>query len=132
MPASRPTLKSTPATARRLTITNLAVQCAIGIHPHEREKPQGVLITVTIGLDAATEPVSDNISDTLDYDRVRTDIIAIASQRHYDLQETLARHLADHIMSLPHVIGVAVTTVKPNAYADCQGVAYRLVVGDMV
>ena len=131
MPASRPRSKSAPATSRCLTITNLAVHCAIGIHPHEREKPQGVRISVSIGLDAATEPVSDNISDTLDYDKVRTDIIAIASDRHYDLQETLARHLADHIMSLPHVIGVAITTVKPKAYADCDGVAYRLVVGDM-
>ena len=121
---------TTPATARSLIFTNLAVQCAIGIHPHERAKPQRLLINLAIALDPMAEPTSDNIADTLDYDAVRTAIIAIASERHYDLQETLARRLADHIMALPQVTGVRVTTAKPDAYPDCEAVAYSITAGN--
>ena len=122
---------SPPAKHRALSFTKLAVSTSIGIHPKERQQPQRVLIDLTLTLDPDREPTGDDIAATLDYDRVRHGIIAIAQQQHYDLQETLARHLLDYCLTLPQVIGARVVTAKPDAYDDCDSVSYCLAAGDI-
>ena len=98
----------------------------IGIYDHERAAPQRVLIDAELLLSPVSEPMSDDIDDSLNYDVIRETIVKIVASRHFDLQETLARELFDALRMLDGVIGLRVLTAKPDAYPDCKQIAYQL------
>jgi dihydroneopterin aldolase len=100
--------------------------CCIGIYDHERAAPQRVLIDAELLLSSVSEPTSDDIDDSLNYDVIRETIVKIVASRHFDLQETLARELFDALRMLDGVIGLRVLTAKPDAYPDCKQIAYQL------
>ena len=100
--------------------------CRIGIYDHERVAPQRVLIDAELLLSPVSEPMSDDIDDSLNYDVIRETIVKIVASRHFDLQETLARELFDALRMLDGVIGLRVLTAKPDAYPDCKQIAYQL------
>ena len=111
---------------RTLNIHALEVLCSIGAHDHERSKKQRVLIDITLSLTPESEPQDDSLASALDYDSIRETAIAIATARHYDLQETLARALFDALTDIKQVTGAVIKTQKPDAYPDCDSVAYTL------
>jgi dihydroneopterin aldolase len=82
--------------------------------------------TLKCGFTQATEPVDDKVDSTLNYDLIRETILNIVSARHYDLQETLARCLFDALRALDDVQSVRIRTSKPDAYDDCETIAYQL------
>ena len=100
--------------------------CCIGIYDHERAAPQRVVIEAELLLSPVSEPMSDDVDDSLNYDVVRETIVKIVASRHFDLQETLARELFDALRMLDGVIGLRVRTAKPDAYPDCKQIAYQL------
>ena len=100
--------------------------CCIGIYDHERAAPQRVVIEAELLLSPVSEPMSDDIDDSLNYDVIRETIVKIVASRHFDLQETLARELFDALRMLDGVIGLRVLTAKPDAYPDCKQIAYQL------
>ena len=57
---------------------------------------------------------------------IRDTIHNLVGAMHYDLQETLARRIFDALLALPEVSSVRVRTAKPEAYDDCQQIAYEL------
>jgi dihydroneopterin aldolase len=120
-----------PITRRSVIMSEIEVLCSIGLHDFEKQARQRVLIDLEVALDPAREPSSDQVEDTLDYDVIREGVIRIASERHHDLQETLARRILDFTMSLKDVVGVTVTTSKPDVYPDCRAVSYRISSGQM-
>jgi len=111
---------------RRFLLEGLECACRIGAYDHERLAPQSVLIDAEIMLAESTEPTTDKLEDALNYDVIRTTILDIASSRHFDLQETLARQIFDSLSALPGVRAVRVRTAKPDAYEDCRQIAYEL------
>ena len=111
---------------RSVFLREVEVICSIGLHDFERAEKQRVLIDVEVRLDPDNEPTADTVADTLDYDQVREAVITLAEAQHYDLQETLARRIFDCISAMKDVVGVAVTTQKPDVYPNCKTVAYRL------
>jgi dihydroneopterin aldolase len=84
------------------------------------------MIDAEIVLADATEPTNDRLEDALNYDVIRTTILDIATSRHFDLQETLARQIFDSLAALSGVSAVRVRTAKPAAYEDCRQIAYEL------
>ena len=111
---------------RRFILEGLECICRIGIYDHERAGPQRVLIDAELLLSPVSEPMSDDIDDSLNYDVIRETIVKIVASRHFDLQETLARELFDALRMLDGVIGLRVRTAKPDAYPDCKQIAYQL------
>tara|TARA_B100000575_G_scaffold175867_1_gene141007 strand:- start:2283 stop:2636 length:354 start_codon:yes stop_codon:yes gene_type:complete len=111
---------------RRFFLEGLECICRIGIYDHERAAPQRVLIDAELLMSPVSEPMSDNIENSLNYDLIRDTIVEIVGSRHFDLQETLARELFDVLRTLDGVIGLRVRTAKPDAYPDCEQIAYQL------
>ena len=111
---------------RRFHLEGLECACRIGAYDHERLGPQTVVIDVEIMLSGDTEPQSDRLAATLNYDLIRSSILEIATSRHFDLQETLAREIFDSLAGLAGATGVRVRTAKPDAYEDCRQIAYEL------
>jgi dihydroneopterin aldolase len=84
------------------------------------------LIDAELLLRDGTEPQNDTVDTTIDYDVIRDTIQQLVEMQHYDLQETLARRIFDALQALPEVAAVRVRTAKPDAYDDCQQIAYEL------
>ena len=111
---------------RRFLLEGLDVMVRIGIYDAERLAPQRVIIDVELVLDADAAPQSDDVNETLNYDLMRNTVMDIAGRQHFDLQETLARALFDNLAKLPDVTGLRVRTAKPDAYDDCDTIAYQI------
>lgn len=93
------------------------VAMRIGIHPHEVE-PQRVRLSVWLTV-VYPEPVRDDrIESVLDYDFVRTGILALADGRHFALQETLCEAVAGLCLGDPRVREVRVRSTKVDVYPD--------------
>lgn len=115
-----------PISEASLLLRGFAVEASIGVHDHEKAGPQRLLIDIELHLASAARPETDAIGQVLDYDFLRTQTLALLSQRHYELQETLAHDIASFCLARPEVAAATVYTRKPDVYPDCDSVGYRL------
>ena len=111
---------------RRFVISQVNVICSIGIHDFERAKKQLITVDLEVLLSTDKEPQADTIEQALNYDTIREMVIEIATSRHFDLQETLARTIFDAVLALSTVDALMVRTAKPDVYEDVKSVAYQL------
>jgi dihydroneopterin aldolase len=112
-----------------LTLTGLKFEANLGILAHEKTSPQPILVDAELNL--GTQPLlpsDDDISDVLDYRKVRRIIIEECKAEHVNLLETLIGKLAHRLMQLPGVLGVRVRIVKLEIFDDCE-VAIRVETG---
>ena len=93
------------------------VAMRIGIHPHEAV-PQRVRLSVWMTVAYADPVRDDRIESVLDYDFVRTGILALADGRHFALQETLCEAVAVLCLGDPRVREVRVRSMKMDVYPD--------------
>jgi 7,8-dihydroneopterin aldolase/epimerase/oxygenase len=68
----------------------LRVECIVGIHPHERETPQQVILDIDLDYDFAPAATVDAIGDAVDYTRVASQVADLAERRGFQLIETMA------------------------------------------
>ena len=111
---------------RKFILQGMECHASIGIYDNERKNPQKVIIDAELVLTPETEPLTDEVDTTLNYDLIRKTIIKVVSARHYDLQETMARFIFDALKTLDDVQLVRIKTSKPDAYNDCQTISYQL------
>ena len=69
----------------------------IGVYAWERHLPQTLQLDIEIGLPSHHASTSDRLEDTIDYGQVMHSIEASVHQKHFDLLETLAEHIAQLI-----------------------------------
>lgn len=112
--------------SRRFIMQAIETMCSIGIHDFEKQAPQRILVDLEVLLDPETEPRADHIDDALNYDQIRDAVVQIAKSRHFDLQETLARNIFDHLSEMHSVVGLSVKTSKPDVYKDVGCASYQL------
>lgn len=108
-----------------IAVTDLAVDCVIGVYPHEKEKPQRIYVTVELRVDTGSAGASDEVGDTLDYDEVK-DLVFELAGRGYDLLEALAEDLAARLVERGDVEEVTVTVKKPDAIPEAAHTAVRI------
>ena len=112
--------------SRQFQLRAIETQCSIGIHDFERAAPQRILVDVDVLLDPNQEPQADKIDEALNYDDIRVAVLTLATSRHFDLQETLARAIFDSVVMMKTVKAVRVKTSKPDVYQDVGSVSYQL------
>jgi dihydroneopterin aldolase len=110
----------------RILLESLEVQADIGFHDFEIGTPQRLLVSVEIWLDDVAPPPDDDPARAWNYDFLRSEIDEIASERRYNLQETLAHAVFDRIAAFRGVRHVRVSTSKPDVYADAAGVGVEI------
>ena len=110
----------------RILLESLAVEADIGFHDFEVGKPQRLLITVEIWLEDLTLPAGDEPAAAWDYDLLRTEIIRIAGEGRYNLQETLVHAIFDRLAAMRGVKALRVKSVKPDIYADAEAVGVEI------
>jgi len=112
-----------------LTLTGLRFKASLGILAHERTRAQPIQVDAELNL--GTQPLlpaDDDISDVLDYRKVRQIIIEECTSEHVNLLESLIGKLSLRLMQLHGVLGVRVNIAKLEIFDDCE-VAIRVETG---
>lgn len=110
----------------RIVLESLEVMADIGFHEFEVGAPQRLLITVELWLDQQDPPADDDPASAWDYDFLRQEVVRLATERRYNLQETLARAIFDRIAALAGVRALRISTGKPDIYADAKMVGVEV------
>jgi dihydroneopterin aldolase len=110
----------------KIVLENLELVLDIGFHDFEIGNPQRLLVSVEVWLDESAFPSSDDAGDAWNYDYLRNEIVRLARERRFNLQETLVREIYDLVAARIGVAGLRVSSRKPDVYPDCEGVGVEL------
>jgi dihydroneopterin aldolase len=110
----------------RIYIRDLALDCIVGVYPHERLSKQRVVfnLTLSVSLEAASQ--SDAIADTVNYKELKDRIIEELSDSSYELIESLARRVCEMALACAGVTRVTVSVDKPGALTGARSVAVEI------
>jgi 7,8-dihydroneopterin aldolase/epimerase/oxygenase len=110
----------------RILLDSLEIEADIGFHDFEVGKPQKLLVTVEIWRDELAPPADDDPAQAWDYDLLRSEILRIAGERRYNLQETLVHRIYDRLAAMHGVKAIRVKSAKPDIYAHARGVGVEI------
>ena len=109
-----------------ILLDELEVQADIGFHDFEVGEPQRLLVTVEIWVSDMAAPEADDPGETLDYDYLRSEVKALAAERRYNLQESLAHAIYRRFAQIKGVTALRVATAKPDVYPDTRRVGVEI------
>jgi FolB domain-containing protein len=110
----------------KILIRDLLVYGIIGIHPHERESPQKILVNVTAYTDTQRAAQTDHIEDCVDYDRLAEKLKSHVELAKRFTVEALAQDLASICLKENGVEKVIIRVEKPNAVPSAQSVGVEV------
>jgi len=100
--------------------------CILGIHPAERTKRRPVFFDVSLRCDTHRAGQSDKIGDTLNYELVEAEVIAVAERGSYFLVESLAERVAEICLRHTQVDEVRIVLDKPGALPHSDSIAVEI------
>ena len=120
----------------RIFIRQLRVDCIIGVHAHEREHLQPLIVDLELGVDTGAAAYSGRIAETCDYGRIAAELSTLLGFRRYRLLEVAATELAAMLVGVhPIIEEVQLRLSKPEALpgrATVAGVEIRRHARDFV
>ncbi len=110
----------------KVLLQGLWAETVIGVHPWERRLRQRVELDVRLSMDLAKAGRSDALVDTLDYQRIADQLVALIEGSSFQLLEALAEHCAAHLLSTLPVLKVKILVRKPDALEQVDAVAVQI------
>jgi FolB domain-containing protein len=110
----------------KVFIKDLLVNGIIGIHPHERETPQEILVNVIAYTDTQRAAQTDDIANCVDYDALAGKIKNHAESAARFTVEALANDLALICLQENGVEKVIIRVEKPSAVPFAQSVGVEV------
>jgi dihydroneopterin aldolase len=110
----------------RILLDSLEVMADIGFHDFEIGSPQRLLVTVELWLEDFKAPAGDDAVHAWNYDYLKQEVVRIAQEGRYNLQETLVHALFQRIAAYRGVKAIRIKTVKPDVYPDAKGVGVEV------
>lgn len=104
----------------RIAVTGLRVFAHHGCTPQEKERGQDFLIDIELTYDASRAVAADDLGGAVDYDRVAREVHELAGRERYDLIETLAARIGEHVMRTTPATRALVRVHKPKAPMHCE------------
>lgn len=116
----------------KILLDSLEVMTDIGFHEFEVGNPQRLLISVELWLEDSAAPRTDDPVNAWNYDYLKNEVIRIAQERRYNLQESLVHAIFERVAAYRGVKALRIKTVKPDIYPDAKGVGVEIAsfVGD--
>ncbi len=111
---------------RKIMLEDFDLPVDIGFHDFEIGTPQRLRVNIEVWLQADWFPQSDVVADAWDYDMLRNAVLAMLEGRRFNLQETVAHEIYAMVAARQGVVGVRVSTRKPDVYPDCAAVGVEL------
>jgi FolB domain-containing protein len=108
----------------KIIIKNLLARGIIGVNDWERNKPQNILINITMFTDTRPAALTDNLDDCINYSTMSKKVLAHAETVNRLTVEALANDLARVCLEEKGVQKVIVRVEKPGAvrFAESVGV----------
>ena len=110
----------------QIYIRDLKARGIIGLNDWEREKPQEMLINLTLSADLRTAGQSDDISDSVNYRTVAKKVLAHAESAGRLTVEALAADIARICLDEPGVLKARVRVEKPGAVRFSRSVGVEI------
>ncbi len=107
-------------------LRKIKVRCVLGVHPAERGHARPVLMNISLECDTRHAAKSDQLADTLNYELIESDAIAIAKTGRFRLIESLAERVAEICLKHSQVLSVRVVVDKPAALSHTKSVAVEI------
>ena len=86
----------------RLIVQGVEIDCYLGVYEHEQARARPIVVEVEMYVPHATKiSRRDELSETVNYERVVETIERVVADRRFKLVETLCAELADEIVRLP-------------------------------
>jgi 7,8-dihydroneopterin aldolase/epimerase/oxygenase len=99
----------------RITLSGLRAKGHHGVYDFERDHGQDFVVDVRLDLDLAPAAASDDVTDTVHYGELATNLVAVIGGEPVNLIETLAARLLDVCLVDDRVRAAEVTVHKPQA-----------------
>ena len=111
-----------------IKIKNFKTTTIVGVHAWEKNTPREVIYNVEIEIDCNACTASDDILDTVDYDKVSEILVHESQTQKFSLIEKLAHHVALKIKNDFKAKRVKVELDKPGAVklAESVSVTYEV------
>lgn len=110
----------------RILLDSLEVMADIGFHDFEVGTPQRLFVTIELWLEDFDPPAGDDEVYAWNYDYLKQEVVRIAQQRRYNLQETFVHELFQRIAAYRGVKALRIKSVKPDVYPDANGVGVEI------
>lgn len=105
-----------------ISLSNMSIDCIVGVYRHEREAPQPLLIELFLYLDTRPATADAGIEGTVDYARIAGEIYFLLQSCRFRMLEHAANALARYLLLPPtrdthraQIQAVTVRLEKPRA-----------------
>lgn len=110
----------------KILIQGLKIDAIIGILPHEREYEQPLILDITLLHPLQECARSNDLSLSINYAEVCTQVTAFVKERKAELIETLAEEICQFILDNFHPKSVTLKILKTHAVLNTQGVGVEI------
>jgi 7,8-dihydroneopterin aldolase/epimerase/oxygenase len=110
----------------KIFLSQLSVECIVGIWDWERRVKQTVIIDVELAADIRKAAATDHIDDTIDYKRVAKRLLSFVGESQFQLVETLTEAIAKVIVTEFGVSWVKVRLNKRGAIRGARDVGIEI------
>jgi D-erythro-7,8-dihydroneopterin triphosphate epimerase len=110
----------------KIRINDLQLRCIIGVNDWEHTQKQDVIINVTLYANLNKPCQTDNLDDSVDYKKIKKEIIAMVENSSFNLIERLAGEIAKICLAHSLVKAVQVSIDKPGALRFAKSVGVEI------
>ena len=111
---------------RHVFIRDLILTCLIGVHKHERKKPQRIRINLDLAVRDEISTKIDRLEDVVCYEDVASGIRSIVARGHVNLVETLAEQIADLCLHDERVRAARIRIEKLDVFEDAASAGVEI------
>lgn len=110
----------------KVFIRNLTADAIIGIYDFERVTKQPIIITLEMEHDNKKPASTEDILDALDYEKISNSVKELIETSSFQLVETLAETIAQHILTNYSTKKLTLELNKPKAIAFAESVGIMI------
>ena len=111
---------------RHVFIRDLILTCLIGVHKHERKKPQRIRINLDLAVTEQFVISTDRLADVVCYEDVADRIRSIVNNGHVNLVETLAEKIASKCLEDRRIKATRVRIEKLDVFKDAASAGVEI------
>ena len=111
---------------QRVFVHDLVMTALIGVHSHEKNKPQRIRINLDMEVSDDCVSIKDQLSDVVSYEDVIQSVKGLVADGHINLVETLAEKVAKICLTDERVQSVTVQIEKIDVFEDAGSVGVEV------
>ena len=111
---------------RKIIISDLILLISVGIHNFEKIKKQEVKFNVSIDINPSLIPTEAKLSSIVNYETIVKIITKLATNKHYELLETLAEYIFDELFINMNILNVKLKIEKTQIIKNTSSVGIEI------